>query len=144
MTDIIKGDARIVVTEGGTPTDYDLATKIFRAYSPGQPEQSWTFESADYSTRRTVSIASSARDFRGTIRMDGHPLELENMIAALRRGATGEYYPSFAAGTSFPFDLVDAGEVRPDPDLWWDRRYTVDVHLRRRDGGTWDAELAKP
>lgn len=135
-----KGDAAIRYDDGGVIT-HNLATKIFRAHSPGKPERSWTFESPDLSTRRTIAIDSVASDFRGRIRMDSDPQGLEDMLAALMRGITGEYFESLGSGVSISFDLVSHGKVQPDPDLWWDNRYAVDVHMRRRDGGTWETFL---
>jgi hypothetical protein len=139
MSAPIKQDAAFRVTENGQSTLHYLGAKIRRPYSPPRHGDVSTWESPDESTRRTVTIASVAQDLVGTLRYDGQPYQLNEMLKAGIRGATLEYFPSLSNPSEvYPCDLVGHGAVGTDPDLWWDNRYSVaDVHLRRRDGGHW-------
>lgn len=145
MSSPIKHDAAFRVTENGVVSMHYLAAKIRLPRSPIKPELNYTWESPDGSFRRTVSIPGVARDLVGRLAYDGQPWQLEEMLAAGLRGAALEYFPSLSKPSeSYPCDLVAHDFVMPDPDLWYDPRYSVaNVRLRRRDGGNWIGVLSR-
>jgi len=144
MSAPIKQDAAFRWTESGQDYLHYLGAKIRRpTVNPVQQVHRW--RSADLTTERVISIGSGVHDLSGTLRFDGSPDSLARFVAAGRRGASLEYFPSLAAPSlSFPCVLVEAGEITTDPDLWFDRRHQVDVRLRRIDGGSWQALLEAP
>jgi hypothetical protein len=144
MSAPVKQDAAFRWTENGQSYLHYLGAKIRRpTVNPVQQVHRW--RSADLTTERVISIGSGVQDLSGTLRFDGSPDSLARFVAAGRRGASLEYFPSLAAPSlSFPCVLVEAGEITTDPDLWFDRRHQVDVRLRRIDGGSWQALLEAP
>jgi hypothetical protein len=144
MSAPIKQDAAFRWTENGQSYLHYLGAKIRRpvANPVQQVHEHW---SADLTSVRAVAIGSGVSDLSGTLRFDGNPESLEQFIAAGRRKAALEYFPSLAnPSLSFPCVMVSAGEIQTDPDLWFDNRYQVDVRFRRIDGGSWKALLEEP
>jgi hypothetical protein len=144
MSASVKQDAAFRWTENGQDYLHYLGAKIRRpTVNPVQQVHRW--RSADLTTERVISIGAGVQDLSGTLRFDGSPDSLSRFVAAGRRGASLEYFPSLATPSlSFPCVLVEAGEITTDPDLWFDRRHQVDVRLRRIDGGSWQALLEAP
>jgi hypothetical protein len=144
MSAPVKQDAAFRWTENGQDHLHYLGAKIRRpTVNPVQQVHRW--RSADLTTERVISIGAGVQDLSGTLRFDGSPDSLARFVAAGRRGASLEYFPSLATPSlSFPCVLVEAGEITTDPDLWFDRRHQVDVRLRRIDGGSWQALLEAP
>ena len=141
---ILIGSAAFRTTENGQSTLHYLSAPLRAvATNPVQNVSAWT--SADLTASRRVSIGSALHDLRATVAYDGNPQSLSALIAAGRRGAALEYFPALASPSlSFPCELVEAGDIQPDGAFWWDRRYSVEVVLRRTDGGTWQSVVEAP
>lgn len=141
MTAPIKQDAAFRYTENGQERIHYLGAKLRRPSSNGAQHIS-SFESADLTTIRRVSVSMGVRDLRATIRYDGQPQQLADFLAAAKRTASLEYVPSLSQpGFSIGCWLMDAGPIVTDRQLWWHPRYEVEVHLRARIG-TWEGVVA--
>lgn len=138
-------DAAFRYTEDGQAAYHHLGTKL-RQPTTNAVQAVSSFQPWDLATApRRIAIGSAAYDLDALIRRDGNPQSLADFLAALRRGATVDYFPSLSEPSlSFPCIGVDMPELAPDPDFWHARRYEVPIRLRRIDGGTWQALVESP
>ena len=144
MTAPLHHDAVIRYTLNGQETYHFLGARLHNPTSnPVQEIHDWS--SSDFTARRVISIGSGVFDLTATLRYDGDAWSLEQFLRAARQGATLDYLPSAAnPSVSFPCVLVESGEIAPDPQHSHARRYTVDLRLRRIDGGHWRALVEAP
>ncbi len=144
MTAPLRKDAAIRFTEGGQDYLHYLGSTL-RDVTPSRPQRVHSFESADLTTIRRVAIGSGVDEVTATLAYDGSPNALLELLAAGRRGASLEYFPSLAnPSESYPLVLMDASDPVPDPDFWWDSRYRATARFRRIDGGSLQGILTQP
>lgn len=138
-----RDDSAFRYTEDSQSSIHYLGSRL-RDITPGAAQRVYRWESEDLTTLRRVSTSVGVPEVSATIRVDGQPQSLLNMLAAGERGATLEYFPSLSnPSESYPCVLMDSGglQLTPDPDRWWERRYSAKVRLRRIDGGSFQGLL---
>jgi hypothetical protein len=137
MSAPVKQDAAFRWTENGQDYLHYLGSKLRRPVADTwQQVHGWT--SPDGTTIRRIAIGSGVEDLRAQIRYDGMTDSLRRFMAAARRGAALEYFPSLAnPSESYPCVLMSDDGIELDQDFWWNRRNAVNVVLRRIDSGNW-------
>ena len=145
MSTPVRGDAAFRYTEDGQSAIHHLGHPLDRPVTNTVQTVS-SFQPWDMTTApRRIAIGDPAYDLDALIRRDGNPQSLADFLAAAKRGATLDYFPSLSEPSlSFPCHLVDAPEIGLDEQFWHARRYGVPVRLRRTDGGTWMALIEEP
>lgn len=130
-------DAAFRYTDASQEYTHLLGSKLRRPVADtAQVVHAWN--SADLTARRVVAIGSGVEDLRAQLRYDGMTQSLRSFLAAARRGASLEYFPSLAnPSESYPCELIGDDGIELDADFWWNRRNAVGLHLRRIDGGSW-------
>ncbi|MEM7416791.1 MAG: hypothetical protein AAF389_14895 [Gemmatimonadota bacterium] len=133
---VLIGDAAFRWTESGQDYLHQLAANL-APVAPNFVQPIAAFESADLTAIRRIAIGNGVHELRATIRFDRNPDQLNELLAAGRRGVPLTYFPSLAnPSESYPCKLIEASEVTPDQEMSWDARYQVDIRLRRIDGGS--------
>ena len=141
MSAPIRNDAAFRWTESGQTYLHHLGSKLHRPVADvAQVVHTW--RSPDLTTERRIAIGSGVQDLRAQIQYDGMTESLRRFMAAARRGANLEYFPSMAnPSESYACTLLSDSGIELDADFWWDRRNAVEV-LRRIDGGSWQGAVS--
>ena len=134
----LQGDAAVRYTENGQDFYHYFGVRPQRGTSTPR-ERVYSHESADMKTIRRVTVGSGpVYDATFQVRHEGQLSTLEDFIAAGRRGATIEYFPSLSQPSrSYPCVLMSASDIVTDTETWFQPRFQSTVVLRRIDGGRW-------
>lgn len=145
MSAPLQHDAAFRYTDAGQAAYHYLGGRLHHPVANPVQEVHVFRPSDKTGASRHVAIGGVAQDLSGLVRFDGNQQSLVDFIAAGRRGASIDYFPSLAQPwLSFPCELIEASAIRSDPSFWFARRFECDVLLRRRDGGSWQALLEEP
>lgn len=136
----LRGDAAFRYDVGAGTVTVALNWPLFRI-RPGSVRWRRTTWSLSRRVAETLTIGSSTPEILATVRFHTDPLELLTMLEAGADGYTLNYLPSLAAGTSYPFLLVEpTGEVlqllRDQSARGKLGEYELELRLRRVDGGS--------
>lgn len=142
-TAAIRGDERFEYTPpGGALTTHLLAVPLQEVEAiDTRPRTEWW--SADGTARRVVTIGTGVRELRATVRMEDQPGNLKALLRAGLHDDVTITYRRAALGTAYPCKLVtvEGGEAGVRRDREKVRTWEARIHIRRVDGGTFDALL---
>lgn len=139
----LKGDAVFRYNIGAGVVTVALNWPLFRI-RPGSSRYRRTRWSLSGLVSETLVVGTSTPELHGTVRFHTDGPELLAMLQAGADGYTLDYYPSLAAGTSYPCKLL--APTGQQLELLRDAsargklgEYELELHLRRVDGGNFDA-----
>lgn len=150
----IRGDAGFKYTASGSTSETTMPLEVpLREVRPFEHKRRYETWGLDGTARDVVTVTSTSvdrvRDITARIRYESASTALMTMFdEGLMNDTELRYFPSLSStGTQYPCKLVGVNGgtnvgLSRDSDLWHDKRFEAEVHLRRVDGGTFTALFA--
>lgn len=147
------GNAGFRYTPPGGALTTHLIQAPLREIEAAGVQRRYSAWSLDRTVREVVTVGNGVDEIVATIRYEPNPAALKAMLRHGLNDVTLTYYPDLDdPNTSYPCKLVsiegggaeaDAVALRPDRHRYWLKEWEVRIRLRRVDGGTFDALLAR-